>query len=129
MDKIVTKGLKIDLHIHSVYSNKKDGDKVKNNTIANLPILIGKLNEYGIEMCSITDHDFFNYDMYSALKKQEGVGTIKKVLPGVEFSVKFEEGKIIHIVTIFNDQDEEKVRQIFPTLSLSSRWFHKKGLW
>ncbi len=115
MDKIVTKGLKIDLHIHSVYSNKKDGDKVKNNTIANLSILIDKLNEHGIEMCSITDHDFFNYDMYSALKKQEGVGTIKKVLPGVEFSVKFEEGKIIHIVTIFNDQDEEKVRQIQAT--------------
>ena len=112
MDKIVNKGLKIDLHIHSVYSNKKDGAKVKNNTIDNLPILINKLNENGIEMCSITDHDFFNYDMYATLKEQEGVGTIKKVLPGIEFSVRFDENKVIHIVTIFNDQNEEKVKKI-----------------
>lgn len=112
MDKIVTEGLKIDLHIHSEHSRNKDGDKVKNNTLSNLPILIGKLNDYGIGMCSITDHDCFNYDMYFTLKQQEGVGTIKKVLPGVEFSVEFAEDKVIHIVTIFNDQDDEKVRKI-----------------
>ena len=112
MRKIVTKGLKIDLHIHSVYSSKKDGDKVKNNTVDNLSILISKLNENGIEMCAITDHDYFDYNIYSVLKKQEGIGTIKKVLPGVEFSVKFDEDKVIHIVTIFNDQNEEKVRKI-----------------
>mgnify|MGYP003302362471 CR=1 FL=1 len=112
MDKIVMKGLKVDLHIHSVYSSKKDGSKVINNTIQNLPILIDKLNENGIEMCSITDHDYFNYDLYMTLKKQEGVGTIKKVLPGVEFSVKFDGDKVIHIVTIFNDQNDEKVRKI-----------------
>ncbi len=112
MNRIVTKGLKIDLHIHSEYSRKKDGEKVKNNTLANLSILINKLNENEIEMCSITDHDFFDYDMYATLKQQEGVGTIKKVLPGVEFSVKFEEDKVIHIVTIFNDKNEEKVKKI-----------------
>lgn len=112
MDKIVTKGLKIDLHIHSVYSGKKDGEKVKNNTIDNLSVLISKLNENGIGMCSITDHDYFNYDLYATLKKQEGIANIKKVLPGVEFSVKFDESKVIHIVTIFNDQNEEKVKRI-----------------
>ena len=72
MDKIVTKGLKIDLHIHSAFSNKKDGDLDKNNTIDNLPILVDKLNENGIEMCAITDHDNFNFDLYKALKGQEG---------------------------------------------------------
>lgn len=36
----------------------------------------------------------------------------KKVLPGIEFSVEFVEGKVIHIVTIFDDRDDEKVRNI-----------------
>lgn len=112
MEKIVTRGLKIDLHIHSEYSRNKDGDKVKNNTLANLRVLINKLNENEIEMCSITDHDCFNYDMYSTLKQQEGKGSIKKVLPGVEFSVEFADDKVIHIVTIFNDQDDDKVKKI-----------------
>lgn len=112
MEKIVSKGLKIDLHIHSVYSKKKDGDKVKNNTIENLSVLINKLNENGIEMCAITDHDTFNYEIYENLKEQEGVGSIKKVLPGIEFSVKFDENKVIHIVTIFNDRDIDKVKKI-----------------
>ncbi len=112
MEKIVSKGLKIDLHIHSVYSKKKDGDKVKNNTIENLPILVSKLNENGIEMCAITDHDTFNYEIYETLKREEGVGSIKKVLPGIEFSVRFEEEKVIHIVTIFNDSDMDKVKKI-----------------
>lgn len=112
MEKIVNKGLKIDLHIHSVYSSKKDKDKVKNNTLENLPVLIKKLNDNGIEMCSITDHDMFNYDMYRTLKQQEGSGTIKCVLPGVEFSVRFDEEKVIHIVTIFDDKDNLKVKKI-----------------
>ena len=37
MDKVVRKGVKIDLHIHSVYSRSKDKDKVANNTLENLP--------------------------------------------------------------------------------------------
>ena len=40
MEKIVSKGLKIDLHIHSEYSKNKDGEKVADNTLNNLPILI-----------------------------------------------------------------------------------------
>ncbi len=113
-EKIVCKGLKTDLHIHSVYSSKKDGmDKVKNNTLENLPTLVNKLNEYQIEMCAITDHDYFNYELYAELKKEENkAGSIKKVLPGVEFSVAYEDATIIHIVTIFNDKDDNKVRMI-----------------
>ena len=57
MDKIVSHGLKIDLHIHSCESSKKDGNKVRNNTVENIPILINKLNENGVNICSITDHD------------------------------------------------------------------------
>ena len=35
-----------------------------------------------------------------------------KVLPGIEFSVEFVTGKVNHIVTIFDDKDEEKVKNI-----------------
>ena len=28
MDKVIEKGIKVDLHIHSCFSSKKDGEKV-----------------------------------------------------------------------------------------------------
>ena len=88
MNKIVETGLKIDLHIHSCASSKKDGKKVKNNTIENLPVLVERLVEQEVNICSVTDHDTFLYEIYSELKKEElNDNSIKKVLPGVEFSV------------------------------------------
>lgn len=71
MEKIVSKGLKIDLHIHSEYSKNKDGEKVADNTLNNLPILVQGLINHQVEMCAITDHDNFNYELYSELKKEE----------------------------------------------------------
>ena len=113
MKKIVDEALKIDLHIHSIHSSNKDGDKVKSNSESNLNILVNKLNTCGIGMCAITDHDTFSYSMYRALKEYEGKGeALKKVLPGIEFSVNFDGSKVIHIVTIFNDVDDEKIRNL-----------------
>lgn len=113
MDKIATKGIKIDMHIHSAYSRLKDGAKVADNTLGNLSTLVNGLIENEIEMCAITDHDTFNYEIYSELKKEEVKDNcVKKVLPGIEFSVEFIENKVIHIVTIFSDKDEEKVKNI-----------------
>ncbi len=113
MEKIVKKGVKVDLHIHSIYSKEKDGQKVAENTLENLPILVNGLVENGVQMCSITDHDTFNYKLYEEFKKEEKKeNCIRKVLPGIEFSVEFIEGKVIHIVTIFDDKDEEKVKKI-----------------
>lgn len=113
MNKTVTKGIKIDLHIHSEFSKGKDGKKVEENTLSNLPILVRGLVDNNVEMCAITDHDSFNYEIYSELKKEEQkANCISKVLPGIEFSVEFIEGKVIHIVTIFDDKDEEKVKRI-----------------
>ena len=90
MQKVVTNGLKIDLHIHSSFSSLKDGAKVKGNTIANIPLLVQKLDEQQVNLCAITDHDTFSYDMYVALKNAETEqNSIQKVLPGVEFSVCF----------------------------------------
>lgn len=116
MDKIVINPLKIDFHIHSEFSHFKDHELVKEGTIKNLSILIEKLNKNHIEMASITDHDVFSYEIYKELKFQEGKGTIKSILPGVEFSVGFngDKGveKQIHVIAIFNDKNEEKVANI-----------------
>ena len=114
MQKVVESGCKLDLHIHSAMSYSKDGAKVKNNTLENIPLLITKLNEQKVNICAITDHDTFSYDMYTALKKAENQsGSIKKVLPGVEFSVRFissdDTERVVHIVAIFSDKDNGKV--------------------
>ncbi|MBD5521634.1 MAG: hypothetical protein HDR03_10550 [Lachnospiraceae bacterium] len=113
MEKVVSKGIKVDLHIHSEYSKNKDGKKVADNTLSNLSVLVNGLIENEVAMCSITDHDAFNYELYSELKKEELKNNcICKVLPGIEFSVEFVEGKVIHIVTLFDDKDNEKVKNI-----------------
>lgn len=117
MQTIVTNGLKIDLHIHSCMSAHKDGNKVKNNTFERIPVLVEKLSEQKVNICSITDHDVFSYDMYKALKKAEqDDSSIQKVLPGVEFSVAFvnrkNEKKVIHVITIFDDRDDKKIQKI-----------------
>lgn len=62
-------------------------------------------------MCSISDHDNFDFDIYNRLKKEENKGSIKKVFPAVEFSVTYEK-KVLHIITIFDDKDEEKIKKI-----------------
>lgn len=116
MEKVVDTGLKIDLHIHSKASHTKDGRKVANNTLENIPLLISKLSENGVNICAITDHDVFSYEMYHALKASENQdNTILKVLPGVEFSVTFRHEsteKMLHIVAIFSDGDDDKVKQM-----------------
>ncbi|WP_251318155.1 hypothetical protein [Flintibacter muris] len=63
MNNIVEHGMKIDLHIHSCISAHKDGKKVKNNTKENIPILVQKLNENQVNICALTDHDAFSYDI------------------------------------------------------------------
>lgn len=118
---IVETGMKIDLHIHSKTSSTKDGSKVKNNTIDNLPLLVSKLNENGVNICAITDHDTFSYEFYTELKKAEvQENSIKKVLPGIEFSVQFSlENNVspIHIIAIFSDLEDDKVKRITDVLN------------
>lgn len=82
MERIATTGLKIDLHIHSHASSRKDGKKVKNNTLENLPVLVQRLNDQGVEICAITDHDVFSYALYQGLKAAESQKvSIKKFFP------------------------------------------------
>ena len=120
--KVVDSGYKIDLHIHSVQSYGKDGDKVAFNTLEHIDILAKKLNENSVQICAITDHDVFGYDMYRSLKKAEtdDASSIVKVFPGVEFSVEFTGDKgptVLHVIAIFNDEDDDKVKAIANTLT------------
>lgn len=120
MNKIVKEPVKVDFHIHSFASEWKDKDKVKNCKVENLEVLIKKVNENNVNMISITDHDNFDYNIYSNLKKKENDETcsLKKVLPGVEFCVKFDESEpetidnVLHIIAIFDDDDNEKIKDI-----------------
>ena len=115
--KVVETGYKLDLHIHSCYSRIKDGAKVKYNSLENIGTLISKLNANNVQLCSITDHDTFGFDMYHELKRQEfhKDSTIVKVFPGVEFSVEFQgdtKPTVVHVIAIFDDSDEEKISKI-----------------
>lgn len=117
LEKVVKSPIKVDLHIHSCFSKTRDDQRlVGEGTIENIPILVNKLNEYGVNMASITDHDFFSYSMYKELKKHEGDGSIKKILPGIEFSVGIlhDEDIItpIHVIAIFDDCDDKQLEKI-----------------
>lgn len=90
-EKIVETGNKVDFHIHSFASKHKESDNCVNlSTLDNINLLIEKLNQREINMCSISDHDNFDFNIYNRLKQEENKGSIKKVLPAVEFSVLYE---------------------------------------
>lgn len=112
IEKIIETGNKVDFHIHSIASKHKESDDcVDLSTIDNIDLLIDKLNQREINMCSISDHDNFDFNIYNRLKQEENKGSIKKVFPAVEFSVTYEK-KVLHIITIFDDKDEEKIKKI-----------------
>lgn len=114
--RIVQRPVKIDFHIHSAASAHKDGQKVNGGTVENIDVLFGKLEENEVNMAAITDHDCFDYSIYDALRKKvSDARFLQRVLPGVEFTVSFktdEGSKPIHIVTLFDDGDEEAVKRI-----------------
>ena len=114
--KVVETGYKLDLHIHSVYSRGKDHGKVSYNTLENIATLAEKLNDQKVQLCALTDHDAFNFDIYKALKEYETKDhSILKVFPGVEFSVEFEgdtENVVVHVIAVFDDSDESKIQNI-----------------
>lgn len=111
MERIVTKPTRIDLHIHSaasVVTKDKGKKELSDCDKDHVNVLLRGLEAHGINMCAITDHDFFDKDLYFALKEREGDGCLNKVLPGIEFSVSIRaDGKkptVVHIVAIFDDR-------------------------
>lgn len=122
MNKIVTTGMKCDFHIHSIASkHRENSDIVDNSTIDNIDTLIKKINDRKINMVAITDHDNFDYEIYKRLKKEEGKGSIKKVFPGIEFSVIYND-KIIHIIALFDDTKKDSDKKI---KQMQSKIFNK----
>lgn len=120
--------INIDLHIHSCFSDYKDGNIVKESTIENLDKLITKLNENKIALCSITDHNRFNYKLFKALREKikENDGILKKNLPGIEFDVVLESNRPkCHIIAIFDDSNDDKVslveRKMFEIKKLTKK--------
>lgn len=112
IEKIIETGNKVDFHIHSIASKHKESDDcVDLSTLDNIDLLIKKLNLREINMCSISDHDNFDFNIYNRLKQEENKGSIKKVFPAVEFSVTYEK-KVLHVITIFDDKDEVKIKKI-----------------
>lgn len=112
IEKIIETGNKVDFHIHSIASKHKESDDcVDLSTLDNIDLLIDKLNQREINMCSISDHDNFDFNIYNRLKQEENKGSIKKVFPAVEFSVTYDK-KVLHVITIFDDKDEEKIKKI-----------------
>lgn len=119
MERIAKNPVKLDLHIHSCYSQNKDGVKVINNTIENLPILYTKLADEFINMIAITDHNEFNYELYHQINsdikdKSVNTGSLAKCLPGIEFDVELR-GEKIHVISIFDDKNQIKLKKI-PTI-------------
>lgn len=104
--------IKVDLHIHSSASGYKDGSIVESSNKDNIDVLLKKIEEFDIKLFAITDHNRFDYDLYSSIKGKLDILN-RNNLPGVEFDVILEENKPkCHIVAIFNDKDEEKVKCI-----------------
>lgn len=119
MQRVVDRPIIIDLHIHSAASAKtKDvgNDALESCTRDNLPVLLEALNKHGVNVCAITDHDVFDFELYKELKSHEGEGYLKLVLPGVEFSVEVDEiygdKTEIHVVAVFDDSDEERIASL-----------------
>ncbi|WOO87407.1 hypothetical protein RZE82_00280 [Mollicutes bacterium LVI A0039] len=114
-NKIVKKGTKIDFHIHSQKScwteDGVKGSNLEKCTIENIDILIEKLKSENITLFSISDHDSFDYELYMALKEKVASDECLDVLPAVEFSLHVKETKL-HVVTVFNDSDAEKLSRI-----------------
>ena len=124
MQKIVEKGLKIDLHIHSSASKAKDGALVCDGTTDNLHELIERLVSNEVDVFSITDHDCFSQPIYQAAKKFEIEGKVKKVLPGVEFSVGMvdddKKEKLIHVIAIFDDSSDSGIDRLAKALPVDA---------
>lgn len=122
-DRIVLQGLKVDFHIHSYASHKKDGALVSNCKKENIEILINKLKSNQIDAFAITDHDCFDKELYLELKKREGKD-FKKVFPGVEFSLGLvgDDKKIkeIHVIAVFDDSNQKNIDQIAKSLPTES---------
>jgi len=105
--------IKLDLHIHSSESAyKEDRSVVENSNRDHLDTLFQALNNNGINLFSITDHNRFSKDLYDSAKEliaKKKYPSVLNVLAGVEFDVKFQVDKdSCHVIAIFKTSDWEE---------------------
>lgn len=101
--------LKVDLHLHSNHSNKI-GDSVSWRSLAQT---INIIKNAGIGVFSFTDHDMFSYKLYKETKtyiKDNELAIIN--YPGLELTIIRKNKKRGHVLFIFDNSDEEKIKQL-----------------
>ncbi|ATG97161.1 hypothetical protein [Mesoplasma lactucae] len=111
--------IKIDLHIHSIGSTKRDENLVPESTIDNLNILFDKLEEYGIGLFSFSDHNNFDKEIFMAAeemisKREKKI--VKNIIPGVELNVKFDDSPVDGQLNVYfdakNENDLQKIQDV-----------------
>ncbi len=108
MDKIKEKLYNIDLHIHSTRSRmRKSGDKNRIKSISDEEF-INSLSLIDAEVISITDHNYFDEELYNKVRELED----KIVFPGIEIDFNLSDDKErFHSLVIFNpDRVKEMVK-------------------
>lgn len=101
--------LKVDLHLHSIYSNKI-GDSVSWRSLAQTINIIKNAN---ISVFSFTDHDMFSYKLYKETKdyiKNNNLNIVN--YPGLELTIVRKNKKRGHVLFIFDNVDENKIKKL-----------------
>lgn len=104
--------VKIDLHLHSFVSSKKDGDIIKWDSLYES---ISKLIKEKVQIAAFSDHNLFDVDFYLEAKELAQTANIL-LLPAIEIDVVRLDGKKANIIFVFNNnltKDElKKIRSI-----------------
>lgn len=101
--------LKVDLHLHSILSNKI-GDSVSWNSLEDT---INTIKNNDISVFSFTDHDMFSYKLYKETKTYLKDNNLKMLYyPGLELTVMRENKKRGHVLFIFDNSDEELIKEL-----------------
>lgn len=135
MSSKLNSNINIDLHIHSIASEYKESKSiVKDSTKQNLNILFEKLQEYNINLFSITDHNRFDSELFLECKKiiQSGkYNNVKNILAGVEFDVNLDGSSKAkgHVIAIFNieknNEENQNLKKLSKLLNLTESEFYK----
>lgn len=113
---MLNENIKIDLHIHSIASKYKEGEGVVDqSTPDRLPVLFAKLQDFGINLISFTDHNVFSSKLYKEAKKlieSKKYPSVENIIAGIEFDVLLETAKPCHILVYFDCGSEEDYETI-----------------
>lgn len=102
--------MKIDLHCHT--RNSKSGDGA--NREPSPELFVSKLQEAGVEIAAITNHDLFDYQQYQVLR--EKAAGLCDIWPGVELSMEDPEHEW-HLIVVCNPDHSEAFAEAVSNLS------------